>query len=230
MGVLAVIPARGGSKGIPRKNLRLLCGTPLVVHAIRTALAAKRIDRVVLSTDDDEIAVVGSEAGAEVIMRPPHLADDVAPTIPVLQHAIDTLADGGWQAKVVVVLEPTSPFRSAATVDACVAKLDDDKVQSAITVTQLERNPYNIFTVNNGRAVRFIREPEGVFTRRQQFTHLKRLNGCVYVTRADLVRSGCILGEPMQVVEMTGEESINIDTPLDMEIANLVATQIWADR
>jgi CMP-N,N'-diacetyllegionaminic acid synthase len=227
VGVVAIIPARGGSKGIPRKNLRLLAGEPLVAHAIRIAKLAKRVDRVVLSTDDAEIAAVGASAGAEVLMRPATLASDTAPTLPVLNHVLDWLVAQDWEAHAVVLLEPTSPFRSAAVIEACVSKLDDPRVQSVITVTQLERNPYNIFVVDGDRAQGFIREPRYHFSRRQQFAHLKRLNGCVYVARADLVRAGQLVAEPLRVVEMSSDESINIDTFLDLELAQLVASRLW---
>lgn len=226
MGVVAVIPARGGSKGIPRKNLRLVAGKPLVVHAIEVGLAAVRVDKVILSTDDEEIASVGRQAGAEVIMRPSELADDAAPTMPVLNHAMDVLAEQGWKADILVLLEPTSPFRTAAIVDECISKLDDTITASAITVTQIERNPYNIFLVDGDSAKRYIQEPNESFSRRQQFTHLKRLNGCVYVARSELVRTGKLVSEPLRVVEMSAEASINIDTPLDLQVAELLAPTV----
>lgn len=222
---LAIIPARGGSKGIPRKNLQLLAGAPLVVHAIHVAMGAASIKRVVVSTDDKEIAAVAGEAGAEVIMRPPRLADDVTPTIEVLQHAINTLGSEGWQPELVALLEPTSPFRTSALVDTCMAKFDDPAVRSVVTVTQLERNPFNIFVVKGDRAERFLKGSEMSFTQRQQFSHLKRINGCVYAARAESIRVGRLLEDPIRVVEMPSYESINIDEPFDLEIARFVAKQ-----
>lgn len=220
---LAVIPARGGSKGIPRKNLQDVGGIPLVARAVEAGLAAARVDRVVVTTDDDEIADVARRAGGEVLMRPAQLAADDTPTVPVLQWVLDVLDRSGWQAERLVLLEPTSPFRTGQVVDACVAKLDDPEVSSAATVTQLERNPYNVFVVRGDRAERFVREPSGVFTSRQQFADLKRINGCVYVTRARHVRDARWLELPLRVVEMAAEDSINIDTPLDLAVARLVA-------
>lgn len=222
---LAIIPARGGSKGIPRKNLQLLADAPLVVHAIRVAMGATSIKRVVVSTDDKEIATVAGEAGAEVIMRPPTLADDVTPTIRVLQHAISILASEGWQPELVALLEPTSPFRTSDLVDTCMAKFDDPAVRSVVTVTQLDRNPFNIFVVKGDRAERFFKEPEASFTQRQQFRHLKRINGCVYAARAELIRAGRLLEDPIRAVEMPSHESINIDEPFDLEIARFIAKQ-----
>lgn len=223
--VLAIIPARGGSKGIPRKNIRLLGGTPLVVLALNAARASERIDRVVVSTDDNEIAQIVIDAGGEVVPRPTELATDTAATLPVLQHAVEYMADRGWRADVVVLLEPTSPFRTPAIINECVTKLDDPSVRSAATVTQLERNPFNIFSVEGDRAHRFIIEPKQVYTRRQQFAHLKRINGCVYVYRAADVREGRLLEKPLRVVEMSAADSINIDTPVDFKLAEILAGQ-----
>lgn len=223
MATVAIIPARGGSKGVPRKNLREVGGVPLVARAVRVGLAATRIDRVIVTTDDEEIADCARAAGSEVIMRPPALAADDTPTLPVLGFVLDRLDAAGWRADIVVLLEPTSPFRSPAVVDACVAKLDDPQAGSALTVTQLERNPYNIFAVDGDRAERFIRAPDGAFTRRQQFAHLKRVNGCVYAARVGSIRDGRLIVEPVRVVEMSALDSINIDTPIDLELARMIA-------
>ena len=198
-------------------------GIPLVVRAVQSALAAKRVDKVVVSTDDAEIAEAARNAGAEVLMRPAQLAADETPTIPVMQRVLDALEQSGWLAERVVLLEPTSPFRTGQVVDECIGKLDDPQVSSSVTVTQLERNPYNVFVVEGDRAERFVREPSGVFTRRQQFANLKRVNGCVYVTRAANIREGRLMDMPIRVVEMTADDSINIDTPLDLDMARLIA-------
>jgi len=219
--VLALIPARGGSKGIPRKNLQLLAGAPLVVHAIRAACAARSVTRIVLSTDDEEIAAVGRAAGAELLRRPAELASDAAPTIPVLQHALEALQQDGTRFAAIVLLEPTSPFRTGALVDECVGKLLGSSARTVITVTQLERNPRNIFAVSGDDARFFVEKPDFQFTRRQDFRHLKRLNGCIYAMRPGNVTEGRILQEPIKVVEMPAEASINIDTPFDLETARL---------
>jgi N-acylneuraminate cytidylyltransferase len=208
---------------VPRKNLCEVGGVPLVERAVHVGLAATRVDRVIVTTDDDEIADCARAAGGEVVMRPPALAADDTPTLPVLGFVLDRLAETGWDADVVVLLEPTSPFRTPAVVDACIAKLDDPRAGSAVTVTQLERNPYNIFAVEGDRAERFIRAPEGAFTRRQQFAHLKRVNGCVYAARASSIRDGRLIVEPVRVVEMLAADSINIDTLIDLELARIVA-------
>ena len=221
--VVAVIPARGGSKGIVRKNLEPLAGVPLVVWAVRAARGAESVTRTVVTTDDEEIANLAREAGAEIVMRPAELADDGAPMMPVLNHALDVLAERGFSPQVTALVEPTSPFRQPRHIDACIGKLSDGEIQSAVTVTRLERNPHNIFTVDGDRAKRYVQAPIHQFTDRQQFSHLKRVNGCVYATRTDNVRRGRLIVDPIRVVEMAQEESVNIDTPLDLCLAELYA-------
>ncbi|HEX2194610.1 MAG TPA: acylneuraminate cytidylyltransferase family protein, partial [Candidatus Limnocylindria bacterium] len=138
MSTVAIIPARGGSKGLPRKNLRLLGGEPLVVHTVRAALAARRVDRVLVSTDDAAIARAARRAGADVpFRRPPELATDHAATLPVVQHAVAWLEDHGQRVDVVVTLQPTSPLRGPAEIDAVVALLDGGDSRSAVSVALL---------------------------------------------------------------------------------------------
>ena len=223
---VAVVPARGGSKGIPRKNLCEINGVPLVLHALKIGVAAKRVGIIVLTTDDAEIADIGDSAGVKVIMRSNELSDDMAPTMPVLQHVLEKLKDKDILPDNLVLLEPTSPFRTAEVVDKCIEKLDVSDVASAFTVTQLERNPNNIFSVLGDKVERYIKEPNDIFTRRQQFTHLKRINGCVYVTRCKHIIEGQLIKPPYRVVEMPAERSINIDTEVDMELAKLLAPRL----
>jgi N-acylneuraminate cytidylyltransferase len=217
--VVAIIPARGGSKGIPRKNLQPLRGVALVARAIRAAKRAKLIERVALTTDDDEIAALGVSEGADIVRRPAELSDDAAPTLPAVLHAIATMGS----VDIVVVLEPTSPFRRPREIDACVEKLREPDTQSVVTVVQQERNPFNLFSVDGDRAIRFIEKPATTFTSRHQFAQLKRINGCVYATWAANVRAGHLVVAPIRVVEMSQETSVNIDTPLDFALAELVA-------
>lgn len=230
MDTLAIIPARGGSKGILRKNLCEVGGVPLVVRAIQVGLAATKVCRVIVTTDDDEIADVSRSAGAEVLMRPQELAADDTPTLTVLQFVLEHLKKDGWLVDIVVLLEPTSPFRSAKLVDTCIAKFEDPQVNSVVTVTQLERNPYNIFKVNGDQAKRLIQKPVETFSRRQQFIHLKRVNGCIYATRVNSVSAGRIIDEPLRVVEMSAEDSVHIDTSLDLAMARFIAKRDSNDQ
>lgn len=226
MSVAAVIPARGGSKGIPRKNLKKINGVTIVERAIIEAQNARNVDVVILSTDDVEIASVGERMGVKVMRRSPALSSDSAPTLPVVIDVVDRLEKSGMKVEVVAILEPTSPFRSSNIIDECIAKCSVPSVESVVTVTQLERNPHYIFSTSGDVATPYIEFPRQDYTQRQQFSNLKRINGCVYASKVSLLRSGRLIGDKLRVVEMSPERSINIDSPLDLEIARLLATKI----
>jgi YrbI family 3-deoxy-D-manno-octulosonate 8-phosphate phosphatase len=152
-GVLALIPARGGSKSLPRKNIRLLAGRPLIAHSIEAALASATVDRVVVSTDDPEIAEVGRQHGAEVpFLRPADLAEDDTPDLPVFQHALRWLEEKeGWTADIVVQLRPTSPLRRPEDVDRAVAILRSrPEVDAVRSVAEPYENPYKMWQLGPG--------------------------------------------------------------------------------
>lgn len=215
---LGVIPARGGSKGVPRKNLRMLDGETLVARAVRGALAARTLDRVVVSTDDDEIAAAATAAGAHVVRRPPELATDDAPTVAALAHAVAALAvDPAW----VVTLEPTSPFRRPATIDRCVRLAEERGAGSVVTV--------RADTGSFGRL-----GPDGRFTpldptaprRRQVRQPIYAESGTVWVTRAaDVTLKGRVLAEPVYALVVDDEEALDINTEVDLELARVMLTR-----
>jgi CMP-N,N'-diacetyllegionaminic acid synthase len=223
LNVIALIPARGGSKGIPRKNLQPVAGIPLVLRALQSALAARRVSRVLLSTDDDEIYDLCAATNAETVRRPDPLATDDATAMQVIRHALTHADQTGPRVDALVLLEPTSPFRTPDIVDACIEKLEDGETRTVLSVTQLERNPRYIFNVDGDHANQLFDGEELRFARRQEFTHLKRVNGCVYaMTRAN-IEAGEIVVPPIRVVEMPPERAANIDTPFDLDFANFVA-------
>ena len=229
--ILAIIPARAGSKGIPGKNLKELFGIPLLSWAIRVAKKSHLIDHIVVTTDGNDIADCAMKENVSVIFRPKELADDKCPTIPVLQHALDEVHNNSSiRYNVVVLLEPTSPFRSSKVIDSCVRKLLKNAYLSVATVVQLERNPHNIFITDNNLSEdteikRLIEPQEGKgFTQRQQMHNLKRINGCVYVTYSEIIqKSGEILSYPIGLIEMTQDESVNIDSLTDFKLAEVLA-------
>lgn len=221
--VVALVPARGGSKGIPRKNLQTVGGVTLVRRALDAALAAKNVDRVLLSTDDDEIAEEAAGTNAEIVRRPADLANDTATAMAVLRHALGHADTTGPRTDAVVLLEPTSPFRTPDVIDTCIEKLLDGTTHTVLSVTQLERNPRYIFTVDGDHARRLLDEPGLRFARRQEFEHLKRVNGCVYALNRKNIEAGEIIMDPVRIVEMEPERAANIDTPFDLEYANFVA-------
>lgn len=141
MEILAIIPARGGSKGIPRKNLAILAGQPLIAYTIRAARNAKLLNRVVVSTEDEEIAGVAKSHGAEVILRPSELALDTTPTEPVLLDVLKTLeSKEGYVPDAVVLLQPTSPLRSESHIDEAIKKLYDTEADAVVSVCEAQHH------------------------------------------------------------------------------------------
>ena len=222
MRVLGLIPARGGSKGVPRKNIRLLGGTPLIGHTIEVAKQAEHIDRIIVSTEDEEIANVARELGAEVpFMRPPALAQDDTPTLPVVQHAIETLTAKGERPDAVCVLQATFPFRTAADVDACIEKLRAKDADCVITVHRIPHryNPHWIYVQNDDGTLRLSTGESAPIPRRQSLPAAFRRSGSVYVTRSDVVMEGSLYGERIVPHETPSEDTCDIDTLEDWKRA-----------
>jgi CMP-N,N'-diacetyllegionaminic acid synthase len=220
---LAVIPARGGSKGVPRKNIALLAGRPLIWYTIEAALQSRCIDRVVVSTEDEEIACAARECGAEIVRRPAELAADDTPTLPVLQHAVGHLENvESCHVDTVVVLQPTSPLRIVGDVDRAVEKLRETGCDSVVSVCELEHPLEWVLTLDGDR-VRLISEAWQKATRRQDARKAYRPNGAVYVTRRDVVMTdNAILGQDTRAIVMPFERSVDVDTELDMRLAELI--------
>ena len=169
-GVLGLIPARAGSKGIPRKNLALLGSVALIQHTFEAALKSQRLDRVILSTDDSEIAQLGKHCGIDVpFMRPKRLATDQATTRSVQRHALKWLSDNeGYQPEAVVTLQPTSPFRQAVHIDEAVREFKNRDVDCVVGVTSVHEHPYNMVRFENGQMLWIMDRPKTP-QRRQQF-------------------------------------------------------------
>lgn len=229
MVTLAFIPARGGSKGVPGKNLRVVGGRSLIERAVRACAESGVVDRVLVSTDDEAIAEAARNAGAEApFLRPPELATDEAPMVPVIEHGIRAFEDyAGARVETLVFTEPTVPFRAAPHVRAAVERFRKGDCRSVITVCPLERKPQFIFTkVAGARLERFIKEPRISFTRRQDMAHLCRLSSGVYVVgRDDFLARRALIVEPVGYTEMTAAESINIDEEMDLLLADVVAAR-----
>lgn len=217
--VLAVIPARGGSKGLLRKNLRLLGGIPLVAHSIRAARYSRSIDRFLVSTEDPEIASVAREHGAEVLKRPHELAADEVRNNDVLRHAI---AEVGGNFKYLVLLQPTSPLRSAADIDACLAPLLSGAARSVMTVAPAEHHPAKAVRIEDGLVLPYASEA-GMESRRQDLAVAFRQNGAVYGLKiADFLRKDRLYLPPCRAAVMSAEDSVDIDSELDLLIAEHV--------
>lgn len=230
MRVLGLIPARGGSKGVLRKNVRLLGGKPLLQWSIEAALAARSLTSVVVSTDDEEVAAVGRKCGAIVpFLRPSELAADDTPTLPVIQHAVRTLETNGDRFDIVCLLQPTSPFRTAADIDACIELLITSGADSVISVLRVppEYNPHWVyFTASDGSLSLSTGESEPL-PRRQVLPAAFHRDGSVYVTRRDVViEKSSLYGKRVLGYEVTQPRTINIDTPADLVRADSMTQEL----
>lgn len=222
--ILAIIPARGGSKGVPGKNLRLLCGSPLIEHTIKAALEAACRPRTVLSTDDSEIAEVALAAGADVpFLRPPELATDRAPSVAVMEHALGALsAFDGFNADIVLLLQPTSPLRTARQIDEAVALHQSGSGDSVASITRTDHPPEWLRRLDPRGILRPIKGLAAPGVRRQEFPPVYRLNGAIYVTSPGLIADGRILGDEALGYVMPPEDSVDIDSELDLILAEIL--------
>lgn len=219
MRVLGIVTARGGSKGVPGKNIRSLGGKPLLVWTAEAALGAKSLARVILTTDDEAIATVGRDAGLDVpFMRPPELAIDTTPTLPVLVHAVGALEAAGDRYDAICLLQPTNPLRTAAVIDACVAQLEESGVDSVVTTLRVpaEHNPHWVYFRAPSGELQPALGGSAPITRRQDLPAAYFREGSVYVTRRDvLMEQGSIYGSRVIGHEIDAAASVNIDTLAD---------------
>ena len=227
--VVGIIPARGGSRRIPLKNIKPLAGKPLITYMISSALNSKRLERVIISTDHDEIARISRQCGAEVpFKRPAALAEDV-PSELVSQHAVEYLRNKeNYYPDIVVTLQPTTPFCTPSDIDACIETLTQTGADSAITVREIKERPEWMFKLEDGKTVSFmgilIQGETGVS---QSLPPLYIPNGAVYATRVDvLMEQNLIIGRDNRAVIVPPERSVDIDEPLDFIKAEIIAQQL----
>jgi len=219
MKILAIIPARGGSKGIPRKNVCLLAGRPLIAYAIEAALAAESLDRVIVSTEDDEIAATATDLGAEVRMRPEILARDDTPTLTVLQHHIAQLAAEDYRPDAVMTLQPTSPLRAASHIDSAAELFaSDSAADSLVSCVEVPHifHPCSVMHKDDGGYLRPFMDSKSSPTRRQDKGRVFARNGAaIYITRAQRL-SKYIFGGRLLAFPMAADESVDIDSEVDL--------------
>lgn len=213
---LAIIPARGGSKGIPRKNIRKIAGKPLIAWTIETAKKSKYLDRLILSSEDDEIIAVARQWGCEVpFKRPKELALDETPGIEPILHAMKMLP--GYD--LIVVLQPTSPLRSVEDIDLCIEKCVNNNANACVSVTEQDKSPYWMYSLDEKEYLRPIVSLGGLVTRRQDLPKAFALNGAVYVGKSDwLNKKKNFLTEETLAYIMPKERSLDIDTYMDFKI------------
>lgn len=214
--VLGLIPARGGSKGVPRKNILVLCGKPLLEYTAAAAMGAQRLARVVLTTEDDEIAEVGRRCGLEVpFVRPAELARDETPMLPVVVHALQWLEDRGSRFDAVCLLQPTNPLRRSEDIDACVALLEEKKADAVVTVlpVPLEHNPHWVYLRRADGSLHLATGEAAPLGRRQDLPPAFHREGSVYVVRRDVILGqNSLYGHFLVGYEMDPRRSVNIDS------------------
>lgn len=206
--ILGITPARGGSKGIPRKNIKELCGKPLIAWTIEAAKKSKLLDRYVVSTGDKEIAKISRKYGAEVVPRPPELATDEATTLSVLQDVLKKI-----DADVVVVLQATSPIRNEGLIDYCIKKFLDtgaDSLATGFICKYLEYGTYNL--------------------RRQDIKGFFYDDGNVYVIKAEVIKDGSWYGNKIERLILDKEQSVDIDDEFDFWIAEKILERRLRDN
>ncbi len=226
--VLGIIPARGGSKDLPRKNVRLLAGKPLIVYSIEAAKQCPLIDRVIVSTEDPEIAQIAKKAGAEVpFMRPMELADDHATTVQVLRHAIDWLEENErYTADIVVFFQPTDVFRTRALVRVVVSRLMSDDQLDTVFCGYLEHKNY--WHKVNGKYARLDHREQ--LPRQIKEPIFREDTGLACATRPHVIRSGRRIGDRVDIVVTSDTATcIDIHTPYDLFLAEKTLSE-WGKK
>lgn len=223
MRVLGLIPARGGSKGVPRKNIKLLAGRPLLEYTAAAALAARRLSRVILSTDDAAIADAGRRAGVEVpFLRPAELANDSAPMLPVVQHAVRALEEQGDHFDAICLLQPTNPCRRPDDIDGCIELLEHRNADAVVAVLTVptEYNPHWVYEPDAEGWLRLSTGEAAPIARRQELPQAFHREGSIYVTRRKvLMELNSLYGKRLAGFSMPADRSVNIDTMEDWERA-----------
>lgn len=219
--VLAVITARGGSKGLPRKNILEVNGRPLLAWSSAAAGESRYIDRVILSSDDDEIIRVGKEWGCEApFKRPLELAHDETSTEHALIHALDNIEE---TYDYIVLLQPTSPLRLTEDIDSCIKLCHERRAPACVTVSKTEKSPYWMFQIDdNGRMTPFL-EKDGPWYQRQNLPSAYAANGAVYVADVEWYRENqTFYGQETVAHVMPPERSVDVDTELDLMLVETI--------
>lgn len=226
MEILGIIPARGGSKAIPRKNIALLNGKPLISYTCKAAKKSKRLTRLIVSTDDKEIAQICMQNGVEApFLRPKDLAKDEIGMFEVVEHALQTLEEAeDYKPDIIILLQPTSPLRTSEHIDKAVDLLIKTGADSVVTVVHVPHqfNPVSVMKIENEKLVPFISGSQ--ILRRQDKPKVYGRNGpaVLAVRRQTVLNKKSLYGDDVRPLIMSEEESIDIDTQFDFEIAEFL--------
>jgi CMP-N-acetylneuraminic acid synthetase len=223
MKILGVIPARGGSKGVPRKNIKELNGKPLIQYTADVALESELIDTLVLSSDDNEIIEVAKKIGIDVpFVRPNDLAQDKSPTFPVIIHALEYYKSIGIEFDAVCLLQVTSPFRSVDFLNKAINKFIDQDTDSLVSVQEVphEYNPHWVFKPNDNEELKLVTGEKEIISRRQNLPKTYHRDGSIYITKTSvLLNQNSLYGNKIAYIESPKEWYVNIDTMKDWDQA-----------
>ncbi|WP_165730513.1 acylneuraminate cytidylyltransferase family protein [Polaribacter sp. 20A6] len=226
MRILGLIPARGGSKGVPGKNIKLLGGKPLLEYTSEIALASKYLSKVVLSSDDDKIIDIAKGLGVEVpFKRPANLAEDASPTLPVIKHALQFYKDKGEYFDAVCLLQVISPFRTLAFLDEAIEKFIAQDTDSLVSVQEVphEYNPHWTFKMNDDGNLKIATGEKSIIPRRQELPLAYHRDGSVYITKTNVIEEqNSLYGNSVAFLVTPKENHVNIDTLKDWEKAESI--------
>jgi CMP-N-acetylneuraminic acid synthetase len=226
MKTVAFIFARSGSKGLPNKNVKLFAGKPLIAHSIEQALTVKRVERVIVSTDSEEIAQISLHYGAEIpYLRPVELAQDESPELLSWRHGLEFLQNTtGSLPQVMISLPPTAPLRWPQDIDNCLDEFHKNEADVVITVTNAQKNPYfNMVKTNENGSFELVNQTKSKITRRQDAPKIYDITTLCYVARPKFVMThDSIFDGKVNAVEVPNQRSIDIDSLLDFEIAEFL--------
>ncbi|MEQ6854590.1 acylneuraminate cytidylyltransferase family protein [Lysinibacillus capsici] len=222
--ILAIIPARGGSKGVVRKNIRMFAGKPLIAWTIKEAKKSKYITRTILSSEDPEIIDIAKQHGCDVpFVRPLELAQDDTPGIAPVLHAIEQCPGYDY----VVLLQPTSPLRKIEDIDGCIEYILEQQANYCVSVSESEKSPYWMYTVNHGN-MKPLFEQSHVIERRQDLPDVYALNGAIYVAKVDaLLKERSFLTSETKAYIMSKERSLDIDTEMDFFLCEQIFNKYY---
>lgn len=235
--ILGIIVARGGSKSIPRKNIKLFAGKPLIAWSIEVGLKSNVLDRLIVSTDDQEIADISKNFGAEIpFIRPKELALDTTPTLPVLQHAVSFLKESGYSSDYVLLMEPTSPCRQPFHLQEAVRILEKTSADSIVALGEVPKHfsPAWQFNLNQDNKIELCngKNIKNIIRRRQELPVTYFRNGAFYIFKTKLLFAvePSLYGEDVRGYVIDSEYSADIDSPEDWEVAEKKFISLYKNK
>jgi N-acylneuraminate cytidylyltransferase len=218
MKILAIIPARGGSKGVPGKNIKVLGDKPLIAYSVEQAMASNSFNKIIVSTDDEAIATIARQYGAEVpFIRPVELANDTASSISVVQHAVEYFGAIGVSFDAICLLQPTSPFREKGFINKAIATFSSNNSDALVSVLQVphEFNPHWVFEPDSNGLLQIATGENEIIKRRQELPKAFFRDGSIYLTKMESIKAGTFYGERLSFLESNPDLYVNIDTMKD---------------